>query len=272
MKVIEDVFKTQKAVIGVIHLPPLPGSPLYNGAEVNSIVERALRDARALRDGGIDGILIENFWDMPYRRGRAEPSTIACMTAVAREVAKEVDVPLGINVLRNDAVAAIAIAKAVGGTFIRANAYIEVVVTDQGIVNPCAYKAQRAKRLYQALNVRVFADVHVKHGVPLAQRPVEVIAEEALTRGLADAIVLTGQSTGTPPSLTYVERVRARLPNATIIIGSGCNPENISVLFRLADAAIVGSYFRGGNLSAPVDIDKVKDFMSIVKEKRRGTS
>ncbi|MEM4576039.1 MAG: BtpA/SgcQ family protein [Candidatus Nezhaarchaeales archaeon] len=269
MKIIEDIFKTTKAVIGVIHLPPLPGAPLYDGGEVDSIIEKTLRDARALRDGGIDGILIENFWDMPYRRGHAEPSTIACMAVIAREVAREVDVPLGINVLRNDAISAIAIAKAVGGAFIRANAYVEVIVTDQGIIDPCAYKVQRAKILYQALKVRVFADIHVKHGAPLVQRPVEVIAEEALSRGLADAIILTGPSTGTPPSLTYVERVRARLPSASIIIGSGCNPENISTLFRLADAAIVGSYFRGGNLSAPVDVDKVKAFMSIVKEKRR---
>jgi len=270
VKVIEDVFGVRKAIVGVVHLPPLPGSALYSGEGLEAIVEGALRDARALSNGGVDGILIENFWDAPYRRERVSPMTVASMTVIAKEVAREVGVPIGLNVLRNDAVAALAIAKAVGGSFIRVNVYVETVVTDQGIIRPCARRVQMAKRIYQASDVKVFADVHVKHGAPLVQRPVDLVAEEALKRGLADAVVLTGPRTGTPPPLEELLSVRARLPQASIIVGSGCDPENVRGLLKVADAAIVGSYFRGGDLSAPVSEDRVRELVSRVRELREG--
>ncbi|MEM4647570.1 MAG: BtpA/SgcQ family protein, partial [Candidatus Nezhaarchaeales archaeon] len=116
MKVVRELFQVDKAVIGVIHLPPLPGSPRYSGEDISSIIESALRDARTLRDGGVDGIIIENFWDMPYRKSSVSPSTIASMAVIAKELAREVNIPVGINVLRNDAVAALAIAKVAGGS------------------------------------------------------------------------------------------------------------------------------------------------------------
>jgi len=266
--VVEGVFGVRKAVVGVVHLPPLPGSPRYYGEGLESIIERALKDARALNSGGVDGILIENFWDAPYRRERVSPMTVASMTVVAREVAREVRIPIGVNVLRNDAVAALAIAKAVGGSFVRVNVYVETIVTDQGIIEPCAYRVQMAKKAYHASNVKVFADVHVKHGAPLVERPVDVVAEEALKRGLADAVILTGPKTGTPPPLEELLSVRARLPQAPIIVGSGCTPENVKELLGVADAVIVGSYFRGGDLSAPVSEERVRELMAKVREVR----
>jgi membrane complex biogenesis BtpA family protein len=268
MKVVEEIFDVRKAIVGVVHLPSLPGSPRYEGEGLESIIERALWDAKALSEGGVDGILIENFWDAPYRK-KVGPMTVASMTVIAKEVAKEVRIPIGVNVLRNDAVAALAIAKTIGGSFIRINAYVETIVTDQGIVEPCAYEVQMARKIYYASNIKVFADVHVKHGAPLAQRAVDVVAEEALKRGLADAVILTGPTTGTPPPLEEVLSVRARLPEASIIVGSGCNPKNLKDLLRTADAAIVGSYFRGGDLSAPVSVERVREFMAKVKEVRR---
>ena len=268
MGVVEGVFGVRKAVVGVVHLPPLPGSPRYYGEGLESIIERALKDARALNSGGVDGILIENFWDAPYRRERVSPMTVASMTVVAREVAREVRIPIGVNVLRNDAVAALAIAKAVGGSFVRVNVYVETIVTDQGIIEPCAYRVQMAKKAYHASNVKVFADVHVKHGAPLVERPVDVVAEEALKRGLADAVILTGPKTGTPPPLEELLSVRARLPQAPIIVGSGCTPENVKELLGVADAVIVGSYFRGGDLSAPVSEERVRELMAKVREVR----
>ncbi|MEM0083123.1 MAG: BtpA/SgcQ family protein [Candidatus Nezhaarchaeales archaeon] len=272
MNVVEELFQVEKAVIGVVHLPPLPGSPKYDGEDVSFIIESALRDARTLRDGGVDGVIIENFWDMPYRRCSVGPSTVASMAVIAKEVAREIDIPVGVNVLRNDVVAALAIAKVAGGSFIRVNAYVEVIVTDQGVLEPCARRVQMAKKVYRAESIKIFADVHVKHGAPLVQRPIEIVAEEALSRGLADAIILTGPSIGTPPSLEEVRKVRAKLPEASIIIGSGCNPENIDELFKLADAAIVGSYFKRGNLSSPISKEKVEVFMSKVSEIRRRIS
>ena len=264
-----EVFHVDKAVIGMVHLPPLPGSPSYDGEDVNAIIDKALRDAQALRDGGVDGLLIENFWDMPYRSGSVKPSTIATMTVIAREIASLTGLPIGINVLRNDAVAALAIAKAVGGSFIRVNVYIEVMATDQGVIEPCAYRVQMAKKMYHAKNIKVFADINVKHGAPVAPRPIDEVAEDAIERGLADAIILTGSRTGLAPSVSDIVKVRERLPNTPIIIGSGCTPENIEILFKYANAVIVGSYFKESGLSSPVSRQKVEKFMAKVKEIRR---
>lgn len=266
--VIMEVFHVNKAVIGMVHLPPLPGSPSYDGEDVNAIMDKALRDAQALRDGGVDGLLIENFWDKPYRSGSVGPSTIATMTVIAKEIASLTGLPIGINVLRNDAIAALAIAKAVGGAFIRVNAYVEVIATDQGIIKPCAHKVQVAKKLYHAKNIKVFADINVKHGAPVAPRPIDEVAIDAIERGLADAIVLTGPRTGVAPSISDLMRVRSRLPNTPIVIGSGCTLENIESLFKLADAAIVGSYFKEGDISSPISRQKVEKFMAKVKEIR----
>ena len=268
MKAIEEVFQVDKAIIGMVHLPPLPGSPSYRGDDVNDIIDKALRDARALRDGGVDGLLIENFWDMPYRKSSVEPSTIASMAVIAREVAMDTGLPVGINVLRNDALASLAIAKAVGGKFIRVNVYVEVIITDQGLIEPCAHQLQLAKKLYHADNIKIFADVNVKHGTPLAPRPIDEVAEEAATRGLADAVILTGHKTGEPPSIGDLAKVRERLPNTSLIIGSGCTSENVHELFKYADAAIVGSYFKEKGLASPVSKEKVERFMSKVKELR----
>jgi len=269
MKVVEEIFGVQKAIVGVVHLPPLPGSPRYEGEGLESIIEKALKDAKALSGGGVDGILIENFWDAPYSKRSVSPMTVASMAVIAKEVAREVGIPIGVNVLRNDALAALAIVKAIGGSFIRVNVYAETVVTDQGVIEPCAYEVQMARKAYHARDVKVFADVHVKHGAPLVQRPVDVVVEEALKRGLADAVVLTGPATGMPPPLEELLSVRAKLPDASIIAGSGCNLENVRELLEVVDAAIVGSYFRGGDLSAPVSEERVREFMARVKEVRR---
>lgn len=266
--VVEEVFGVSKAVIGVVHLPPLPGSPSYSGEDLNAIVERALRDAKALEEGGVDGVLIENFWDLPYRKPPVEPSTVACMSVVALEISRSTSLPLGVNVLRNDALASIAIAKAVGGRFIRVNVYAEVAVTDQGVIEPVAHQVQVAKKLYYAGGVKVFADVNVKHASPLATRPLEDVAEEAVSRGLADAVIVTGPKTGEPPRLDDLHRVKARVKESSVIVGSGCTPENAADLLACADAVIVGTYFKEGGMKSPVSKVKVERLVSKVREIR----
>ncbi|MHC1580715.1 MAG: BtpA/SgcQ family protein, partial [Methanopyraceae archaeon] len=156
-------------IIGVVHLPPMPGSP--RARDIEEVVERAVRDASRLEEGGVDAVLVENYGDAPYHPDDVPKVTVACMTRVVAEVIESVSVPVGVNVLRNDALAALSVCAATGASFIRVNAYVEAVATDQGILRPVAHEVQR-ERERLGLDVEVYADVKVKHGRPLDDRPI----------------------------------------------------------------------------------------------------
>src|SRR6266542_325886 len=150
----------------MVHLKPLPGAPLVGGS-LDAVIDAALRDARAIASGGADGIIVENFGDRPFFATRVPPETIAAMTRAIVEIAAAVRLPLGVNVLRNDARAALAIAAAVGASFIRVNVHTGAMVTDQGIIEGDAAETLRY-RTRIAADVAIFADTHVKHATPLA--------------------------------------------------------------------------------------------------------
>jgi hypothetical protein len=153
-----------RAVFGMIHLGPLPGAPLFTS--LDEVIAAALADARAIRDGGCDGFAIENYGDRPFTRGRVEAETVAAMTRVIAEVVREVRLPFGVNVLRNDALSALAIAAATGAAFIHVNVHTGAAVTDQGIIEGGAYATLR-KRAALAPKVLIFADYLVKHATPM---------------------------------------------------------------------------------------------------------
>ncbi|MEO2241163.1 MAG: BtpA/SgcQ family protein [Euryarchaeota archaeon] len=246
-------------IIGVVHLPPLPGSP--RARDMEEVIERAIRDASRLEEGGVDAVLVENYGDAPYHPADVPKVTVACMTRVVAEVIESVSVPVGVNVLRNDALAALSVCAATGASFIRVNAYVEAVATDQGILRPVAHEVQRELRNL-GLDVDVYADVKVKHGRPLDDRPIEDVARDAVERGLADAVIVTGSATGAAPEPEEVERV-ARVVDR-VLVGSGVTPDNASeFLKRGASGFIVGTYFkRGGVTENPVDVDRVRELVS----------
>src|SRR3990172_4533848 len=163
---IADILGVPRALIGMVHLLPLPGSPGWGGS-MAEVVERALADARALEAGGLHALLVENHGDAPFTAGRVDAATAAAMTAVNSETRRNASPPLGVNVLKNDAQSALAIAAATGACFIRVNVHVGAVVGDQGIIQSDAYNTLRLRRLLGA-DVKIFADVQVKHGVPLA--------------------------------------------------------------------------------------------------------
>src|SRR5438128_12186990 len=187
-------MRLARTIIGMVHLPPLPGSPRWDGSMAR-VVESALADARALVEGGVDAVLVENFGDAPFTPGRVEPATVAAMSVVAAEVRKALPrTNLGVNVLKNDARAALAVAAAVGASFIRVNVHTGAVLADQGIIHSDAYGTLRDRRMLAA-DVAIFADVQAKHAVPLAPVEIEHEARDLVHRGLADAIVVTGKAT-----------------------------------------------------------------------------
>jgi uncharacterized protein len=260
-------MRFERTVIGMVHLPPLPGSPRWDGSMAR-VVASALADARALAEGGADALLVENFGDAPFTPGRVEPATVAAMSVVAAEIRKAfARVPLGVNVLKNDARAALAVAAAVGAEFIRVNVHAGAVLADQGIVQSDAYGTLRDRRLL-GIEVAILADVGGKHAVPLAPVEVEQTARDLVHRGLADALVVSGPATGQATPLAEVKRVRSAVPEVPLLVGSGVTAETAADLLSVADGLIVGtSVKRGGDVRQPVDRARVE---TLVAAARRG--
>ncbi|MCX8205424.1 MAG: BtpA/SgcQ family protein [Candidatus Nezhaarchaeota archaeon] len=263
---LKELFKVDKPIIGVVHLKPLPGSPMYEGG-FEEVVEEALRDARALVEGGVDGILVENYGDRPFRAGRVGAETVAAMSSVVVEVAKAVDVPVGVNVLRSDGPAAMAIAAVSRAKFIRVNVYVGAVATEQGVISGCADEVVMVRRRLRA-NVKVMADVGVKHARQLAYLSLGEEALDAVERGMADALIVTGPRTGVPPSIERIAEVKQAAPLTPVFIGSGISLANVEGLLKVGDGGIVGTYFRRGSLEAPVDQEKVSELMRAVSKLR----
>lgn len=241
-------------LIGVIHLRPLPASPRFEG-DFSQVVDAAAHDARLLAEAGFDGIVIENFGDAPFLPGRVSPVTVAAMTTAALAVRGAAPgVELGINVLRNDAEAALGVAIATGAAFIRVNVHTGARVTDQGLIEGRAHETLRARRALGAEQVLLFCDVDVKHSAPLAARPIAEEAYDLKNRGLADAVLVTGSGTGRGVALADLDAVIDALgPDAHVLVASGVTLETLPGL-RRAHGIIVGSCLRrSGRAGDPVD-------------------
>ncbi|HEY2951058.1 MAG TPA: BtpA/SgcQ family protein [Verrucomicrobiae bacterium] len=246
----------QQSLIGVIHLRPLPGSPRWMG-DFDDVLARAIADACAYERGGADAVIVENFGDVPFSKGPVPPETIAAMAVAGRAVRDTVTLPLGFNVLRNDASAALALCAACGGSFIRVNVHSGAMVTDQGVIEGRAFETLRLRRAL-CPHVQILADIHVKHAVPLAPLSLEIAARDTLERGLADTLIISGTGTGVATDPRDVELVRAACPEARLLIGSGITAGTVGEYLGLAHGAIVGtSLKRPGGVHQPVDIRRV---------------
>jgi uncharacterized protein len=243
-------------LIGVVHLRPLPGSPGWRG-DLDSLIKLAVNDARAYERGGAHALFIENFGDIPFTKGNVAPETIAAMAAAGRAIRQAVKLPIGFNVLRNDARAALALCAVCGGAFIRVNVHTGAMLTDQGLIEGNAYETLRYRQRL-CPDVQIFADVHVKHAVLLGNWAIEDAARDTVERGLADALIVSGAGTGLAAELADVERVRRTAPTTTILLGSGVTLANLRDFMPVADGFIVGTSLKaGGKVSNPVDPKRV---------------
>jgi membrane complex biogenesis BtpA family protein len=246
----------RKVLIGVVHLKALPGAPRCN-TSIADTIKFAVADAVAYERGGAHAIFIENFGDVPFTKNAVAPETIAAMAAAGCAVHAAVKLPIGFNVLRNDARAALALCAACGGDFIRVNVHSGAMLTDQGLIEGDAYGTLR-EQARVAPRAQIFADVHVKHAVPLGDWSLEDAAHDTLERGLADALIVSGAGTGQAADIRDVERVRAACPHAKILLGSGVNLANVKEFLRVADGVIVGSSLKkDGRLANRVDAKRV---------------
>jgi membrane complex biogenesis BtpA family protein len=265
----QQEFEHPWPLIGVVHLLPLPGSPLYGG-RFSDVLERAVQDARTYREAGFDVVMVENFGDRPFFPDSVPAETVAALSVCAWEVQRLVGLPVGVNVLRNDARSAVAIASVTGARFIRVNVHIGAMVTDQGVLEGRAWETLRARRELGS-EVFILADVAVKHAGPLVARAIEEEAREIVERGLADGIIVTGKATGlAAPEMEY-RRVKEALKDIPVLAGSGVNPENLPVIFPWTDGAIVGTFAkRGGVVTEPVDPERARQLGELRDRLLRG--
>lgn len=262
-----DLFGRDKAIIGVVHLAPLPGAPRYDGEAVETIYQRGLDDARAYLSGGCDAVIIENHGDIPF----AKPDDIghetsALMAVVSDRIRRELGRPIGINVLANAAIPALAIATASGAGFVRVNQWANAYVANEGFIEGEAARAMRYRAHLRAKGIRIFADAHVKHGAHaiVADRPVEEQVKDLVFFD-ADVVIATGQRTGHAADLGYIGMIRkaAGLPT---LVGSGVTPDNVNEILAVADGVIVASSLKyDGVWWNAVEPQRVKDFIAGIR-------
>jgi uncharacterized protein len=265
-----QLFKTRTPIIGVVHLLPLPTSPRWGG-NLKVVIDRAEQEAAALASGGVDGIIVENFFDAPFTKNQVEPAVVSAMTIVVQRIQNLVMPPIGLNVLRNDGKSALAIASCVGAQFIRVNVLTGVMATDQGLIEGEAHQLLRYRRELGS-DVKIFADVLVKHARPLSSPNLTVAVKDTIERGLADAVILSGWATGSPPDLQDLELASAAANGTPVFIGSGASLDNIATLMQAADGAIVSSSLkRQGKIEQPIDPNRVSQFVEAARQSRNLT-
>ena len=258
------VFDCTKPLVGMVHLLPLPGAPRWEGS-MGAVVERAVEDARALEAGGMDGVIVENFLDAPFFSDRVPPETVAAITRVTGRLLDDLRIPVGVNVLRNDATAALAVAAATGAHFIRVNVHTGSMWTDQGWIQGHAERTLRDRARLGA-HTAILADVFVKHASPPPGLTIEDAARDCWERGLADGLIVTGSGTGEPTDAGSVAAVRAAVPDSPIWVGSGATPATVASLLSAADGIIVGSALcHDGQAGSGIDPRRVGDLVEAAR-------
>jgi membrane complex biogenesis BtpA family protein len=257
-------------LIGVVHLAPTPGAPAASEAPMGTLLERAVEDARAYVAGGITALVVENFHDAPFvKRGVGAAAVAALALATDRVRAVDGVRAVGVNVLRNDALAALGIAAATDAHFVRVNVHTGAMYTDQGLIEGRAAETMR-ERARLGGRVQVLADVHVKHATPVAGEALEDAARDAVRRGRADGLIVSGAATGDAPDPGRIARVRDAVGGEVpLIVGSGFDASNAAPLLAHADGAIVGTAAkRDGDVAAPVDVERVRALVEAARQAR----
>jgi membrane complex biogenesis BtpA family protein len=270
LNAIETLFGRRGAVIGVIHSRPLPGSPDYDGEDMEDIIGFALGEALRYCAGGVDGLIVENHGDIPFAKPEdLGPETAACMATMTRAVLQEAKLPVGVNVLANAPIQALAVAKASGANFIRVNQWANAYVANEGFMEGRAGEAMRYRAALHAKSVRVFADVHVKHGAHAitADRDIAELARDVEFFD-ADVAIATGQRTGDAATLDELRTI-ASGTSLPVVVGSGVTPANVGDILSVAQGVIVASWLkRDGVWWNPVDPDRLAAFMNEVARVR----
>lgn len=264
-----ELFGTQKPIIGMVHAPAFPGAPRFDpAAGVAAVYDIALREAHDLAEAGVDAVIVENGWDVPFLRPeRIGHETVAAMAVLVDRIRRTTGLVVGVNCLANAVMASLAVAQAGGAAFVRANQWANAYVANEGLMDGQAGEAVRYRRAIGADDVKIFADVHVKHGshAITADRSVADQARDAEFFD-ADVLIATGLHIGDEPDEGEIAAVRAG-SSLPILLGSGVTAENVGRLFKSADGAIVGSDIKeSGAWFNPVSVERTRALVERARE------
>lgn len=255
----------QKIIVGMVHLQALPGSPEFDGS-FQAVRDKALRDARALAKGGVDGLLVQNRGDRAFPLDRAYPETIAAMTLIVDEIvraARESGTAVGVQLLRYDIPASLAVARICGADFVRAGALIGSTYSAQGVMHARPAEWWHYRRRIGADSITTIAEIASMHYRSIVDVPVSTLAADAVYHGRADAVGLADPDID--KMLDWVKEIKAVSPDIPVILGGHTNRENVARLLALADGAIVGSAFEYGGRGGEIDVEAVKAYIEIVR-------
>lgn len=254
---IESLFGVKRALIGVLHLQALPGTPGHR-LDVPSIASVAVDEARVYRDAGFHGLIIENTHDRPYLKSSVGPEIVAAMSVVGTEVRRAVELPLGIQVLAGANTSALAVALACGASFVRVEGFVFAHVADEGLIEASAGNLLRYRRTIGAEHVGVFADIKKKHSAHAITADVDIAETAKAAEFFAvDGVIVSGVATGTPAEPCEVAAV-ANAVSVPTLVGSGITAENIGA-YANADALIVGSSIKeAGIWSNTMDVERTR--------------
>ncbi len=260
--------KETKPVIGMIHVPALPGTPRHV-LSTEKIIEISLKEARILLAHGVDALLLENMHDIPYLKRKVGPEITAHMAVIARAIKQNFDVPAGMQILAGANKEALAAAQAAGLDFIRAEAFVFAHVADEGIMESDAGELLRYRKRIGAENIAVFTDIKKKHASHALTSDTDIVEHAKAARFfLSDGVIVSGAHTGEPPSEEELKRLKKL--NIPVLIGSGLTAENICRYYPLADAFIVGSYFKeDGYWENPLDPERLKKWRESLEKCRK---
>jgi uncharacterized protein len=243
---------TRKPILGMIHMPPLPGAP-NNTMSMSELSKFALSESSKLERAGVDACIVENVGDIPLFKENLPPYSVAAMATITKEVVGHTKMKVGVNMLRNACEEAFSVAHIAGAHFIRCNILIGAYATDQGIIEGCAARVARLKKALSS-DVLVFGDVHVKHAYPIFNVAIEYAAQDLAERGGADAVIVSGPRSPVPPSFERVKKVRDAI-NKPVLIGSGISLANVRQFYEKSDGILIGEpdFKVGGVWGGPSD-------------------
>lgn len=253
----------KKLIIGMVHCLPFPGTVKYSD-DMSKIVSQAIEDAKTLESAGADAVIIENMGDDPFNE-KLDNVQVAALASVSTLVAQKINIPIGIDAAMNDYETALSVAKVIGADFVRIPVFVDTVEYYGGIIEPCARKALLYRKSINAEDVKIFADIQVKHThMLLPTVSIEDSAGAAISCG-ADAIIVTGTHIGKETPMEIIKKVKA-MSSIPVLVGSGVRKENIKEQLELADGAIIGSSLKvDGVISNPISYDLTKEIIDNFK-------
>lgn len=255
--------RNRQFVIGMVHCLALPGMPGFCG-DMKKIIDQAVNDAVTLEKAGMDGIIVENMGDNPFGV-TLDPEQACALAAISAVISREVSIPIGIDAAMNDYKTSLSIAKAIGGSFVRIPVFVDTVEFFGGIISPCAREAMLFRKNLQGTDIKILADIQVKHThMVLPHVSIEDSAKAAESCG-ADAIIVTGTHIGVETPIEIIKRVKKVTP-LPVIAGSGVKTANIKEQLSIADGAIVGSSIKeGGIIENPISFKMASELINVLK-------